>query len=311
MKNLLICMASLFFVSTAMAQKSTTIVVPFAAGGPNDAVARHLAHSMGKYLDQPTIVENRPSVGGIAGTKSVVQAAPNGSVLLSQTFTLATLPASNANLPFDPMKDLAFVGEFASMPMVLVVGPNFPANSVNDLVKHSREITLANSGIGSPSHLCGLLIADTLNLRIVQVPYKGNAPALVDLQSGQVNMICAQLSVVQPLIQSGRLKAIGVTSQQRLNQLPNVPSFTELGYSKIQLTMWHGLFAPRQTPAPILQNLIEALQRTVTDPEFQNKMSQLGGSAANRNHATSDHLRKNLEFEAKRWAPLITRYQQQ
>lgn len=288
-----------------------TLVVPFTAGGPNDTVARHLSNTMSQYLGQAVIVDNRPSVGGIIGTDSVVRANTNGYTLLAQSFTLATMSASGDQLPFDPLKDLDYVGEFAKMPMVLVGSSKFQPNTLREInrlaKKKPQAINMATSGNGSPSYLCSALIQDTMKVSFTNVPYKGNAPALVDVQNGNVDLICAQVSVVMPLILADKVKVYGVTTRRRIAQLPTVPTFAEQGYENFDLTMWHGVFAPKNTPPAITAKLVQALQSTVEDSQFKEKIQEAGGIAADRAQATPRQLEANFKFEAKRWIPILKR----
>jgi tripartite-type tricarboxylate transporter receptor subunit TctC len=293
--------------------RPVTLIVPFTAGGPNDTVARHLSHVMSQHLGQTIVVENRPSVGGVIGTESVARAEPNGYTLLSQSFAFATQRGSDNPLSIDPLKDFDYIGEFGNMPMVLVGNIKSQSHTLKELTTRAKnnpgQLNIANSGAGSPSHLCSVLIQDSMKVSMTSIPYKGNAPALIDLQNGNIDLLCAQVSVVLPLINANKVKVYAVTTRNRIPQLPKVPTFVEQGFSSVDLTMWHGIFAPKHTPRSVVNRLVESLQSTVTDPVFKEKMYQSGGSAATKSQATPQQLESHLAFEANRWIPLLKNQQ--
>lgn len=284
--------------------RTIRMVVPFAVGGPNDAVARKIAMAMNKHLGQAIQVENRAGVGGIMGTESVVKAEADGYTLLAQSVSLATLTSTEKNLSFDPAKDLKFVGQFASMPMILLARPTFNASNLPQLVKQAnlnQPYLIANSGPGSPSYLCGRMLAKELKIDMTQVPYKGNAPSIVDLIAGRVDLLCAQTSIALPLIQNGQVKALGISSKRRSNLLPDLPTFGEQGHSALEINMWHGIFAPKNTPDHVVETLAQALQLAITDEEFVKYMQDSGGLTATVTQATPRQFKQDYDKETRKW----------
>lgn len=286
-----------------------TLVVPFSAGGPTDVVARHLAVAMGRSLGQSVVVENRASTGGIVGSEAVVRAEPNGYTLLIHNIGMATLPALTKSLRFDPTKDFEYIGLVADVPMTLISRPNLAATGFSELRAYistnQRKINLANAGIGTASHLCGLMLMSQLHSAMTSVPYKGAAPAMVDIQGGQVDLLCDQVTTTLQPINTGRVKAYGSTTSLRLAALPALPTLREQGLGEFEVTVWHGVYAPRGTPQPVVARLVKALQDAVTDPGFREGMQKLGAIPVPADRATPNALSKQLRSEIARWTPVI------
>jgi tripartite-type tricarboxylate transporter receptor subunit TctC len=290
-------------------EKAVTLIVPFSAGGPTDVVARHIAVAMGKSLGQPVIVENRPSTSGIVGTEAVLRAEPDGYTLLIHNIGMATLPALSRTLRFNPLRDFDYIGQVADVPMTLIGRRDLaPANFVElqrYLVANSRKINLANAGIGTASHLCGLMLMSRMKIPLTTIPYKGAAPAMIDLQGGQVDLLCDQITTTLQPITQARVKAFASTTRSRLDSLPDLPTLNEQGLTGFEVTVWHGIYAPRHLPKAVTDRLVKALQDAVADPEFRRSMQKLGALPASRDMATPEGLSSRLRSEVDRWTPVI------
>lgn len=290
-------------------QRPVTLIVPFSAGGPTDVVARHLALAMAKSLGQSVVVENRASSGGIVGTEAVLRAEPNGYTLLIHNIGMSTLPALSRSLRFNPATDFDHIGQVADVPMTLVGKRDLEPNGFKALQQYltanQKKINLANAGIGTASHLCGLMLMSRLNLPLTTVPYKGAAPAMADLQGGQVELLCDQITTTLQPIQGGRVKPYGSTTRERLPSLPDLPTLSEQGLDGLEVTVWHGVYAPKNLPRPVGERLVKALQEGIADPAFRDSMQKLGALPVSRDKATPDGLGKHLRQEIARWSPVI------
>jgi tripartite-type tricarboxylate transporter receptor subunit TctC len=290
-------------------ERPVTIVVPFSAGGPTDVVARRLAIAMTTTLGRTVIVENKASAGGIVGSQSVARAEPDGNTLLMHNIGMSTSPSLYRKLPFNPLTDFEYVGQVVDVPMTLVGKKSLPANDLKELLiyiaANRQKINYAHAGLGTASHLCGLLFMSRTELPMTTIAYKGAAPALTDVQGGHVDLICDQTSTTAQLIKNDRVKVFGATSLQRLAVLPNVPTLAEQGLSNFEISVWHGLYAPKGTPKPVIDRLSKALQDALVTPSFKQAMDDLGINIVSREKATPEGLRHHLEAEVKRWAPII------
>ncbi len=286
-----------------------TIVVPFPAGGPTDTVGRLLAQAMGGALKTQFIIENIGGSGGVLGAARVAKSAPDGTTLLLHNIGLATSVALYRKLPYDPRRDLEPIGLVNDVPMSFVARRDFPASTLGELIDYVKvrkdEVTYANAGIGGASHLCGLYFMSAIATRVTPVPYKGTGPAMNDLLGGQVDFMCDQTTNTTNHIKAGKIKVFAVTSKARLPSLPEVPTMAEAGLPGIELGVWHALLAPKGTPQPILEALAAALQQALADPLVLDRFAALGASAATRDQATPDALRRHLDAEIAKWSPII------
>ncbi len=287
------------------------IVVPFAPGGGNDVFARQLAKGLGELRRQPVVVENRPGAGGNLGTELVVRAAADGAtLLLGHTGTVSINPALYPRLKFDARQDLAPVAMFASSPLVLVVPASSPAKSVADLVAMARRdpgrLDYASSGAGTGGHLTGEMFAQQAGVKLSHIPYKGTAPALADLAGAQVQLMFSVLPPALALVQGGRLRALAVTTPERLAALPDVPTVAESGVPGLagfESTLTYGILAPRATPDAALRTLSAQILRVAAAPEFQSRLGVEGavplpGDAA----AYAARIRR----ESAQWGAIVT-----
>lgn len=305
-------LATLAFAAGAQdypGSKPITAVVPFAAGGPTDKVAREIALIMGKHLNTTIVIENTGGAGGTIGARKVVQARNDGYTILIHHIGMATAPALYRNLGFDPLKDLEMVGEIADVPMLLLGSKALPPKTFKDLLPYVKtnaaSISLANAGIGSASHLCGLLLQSALKQELVTVPYKGTAPALTDLMGGQVNLMCDQTTNVAGQVKSGAIQSYAAMQGKRIDAFKDIPTAAEQGLPGIEVKIWHAMYAPKGTPKPVVDKLSAALQAAVADPGFRAKMAELGAEAVPPARATPASLQKHVAAEISKWSPVI------
>jgi len=289
--------------------RPVTIVVPFAPGGPTDIVARSLAQAMEKSLGGNVIVENKPGAGGTLAVADVARAPADGYRLLVHHIGMSTAPALYRKLPFDPLKDFEYIGLINDVPMTLLVRPGLPVNSVKELsayVKANRDkVTLANAGLGAASHLCGLLFQQAIATDLTTVPYKGTAPAMADLLGGQVDILCDQTTQTTPQILSGKLRALAITSSRRLDTLKDVPTAAEAGLPGFELSVWHGMYAPKGTPKPVVDKIVASMQAALKDPDLVRRFTELGSVIESPDRQTPDALAKYLKSEIDKWGPII------
>jgi tripartite-type tricarboxylate transporter receptor subunit TctC len=274
---------TLAVAAQAYPDKPVTIVVPFAAGGPTDKVARDFAEALRKPLGGATIViENVGGAGGTLGANKVAKAAPDGHTLLLYHVGMATSPSLYRNLPYKTLDDFEYLGLINEVPMTLVGRPTLPANNYAELVKwleaNKGKVNLANAGLGAASHLCGLMFQQAIKIDMQTVPYKGTAPAMTDLIGGQVDIMCDQTTNTTSQIEAGKVKAYAVTTGKRLTTpaLAKLPTLDEAGLKGFNVSIWHGLYAPKGTPKPVLDKLNAALREALKDPEFIKREEALG-----------------------------------
>jgi len=289
--------------------RPVTVVVPFAAGGPTDTVARSVAAGMEKALGQSVIVENKPGAGGTLGADNVAKAAPDGYRVLVWHIGMSTSPALYRRLSFDPLKDFEYVGLINDVPMTLLVRPSHPAKNLAELVAWAKanadKATLANAGLGAASHLCGLMFQQAIGTQLITVPYKGTAPALADLMGNQVDVLCDQTTNTTPQIKGGRVRALALTAPSRLASLPDVPTAAEAGLKGFELGIWHGMYAPKGTPKPVVDKLVSAMQAALASPEVKNRFAELGSVIYPVAQQTPEALQKHLKAEIEKWGPVI------
>jgi tripartite-type tricarboxylate transporter receptor subunit TctC len=292
--------------------KPITIVVPFAAGGPTDKVARDLAEALRKPLGgQSIIIENVGGAGGTLGAGKVAKAAPDGYTLLLHHIGMATAPALYRSLPYKTLDDFEYVGLVNEVPMTLIGRPSLPAGSYADLQKwlqqNAGKVNLANAGLGSASHLCGLLFQSTLKMEMTTVPYKGTAPAMTDLLGGQVDIMCDQTTNTTSQIETGKVKAYAVTTTKRLTTpaLAKLPTLDEAGLKGFNVSIWHGLYAPKGTPKAAQDKINAALRTALKDPEFIKRQEALGAVVISDGRLGPAEHKKFVEAEINKWGPAI------
>ena len=296
--------------------KPITFVVPFAAGGPTDLVARHLAEAMRKTLggNANIVVENAAGAGGtIAGTK-VARATPDGHTLLVWHIGFAATTSLYRKQQFDPLKDFEFLGMINDVPMTLLGSPKLPANTYRDFEAYIRanggKLNLAHAGLGSASHICGLMWQHAVKLdkSMTTIAYRGTGPAMNDLIAGQVDVMCDQTTNTTGQIEAGRVKAFAVTTAKPLSQhklLKDYPSLQEMGLKNFNLTIWHGLYAPKGTPPEVTKKLNDALQAALKDPEFIKRQEDLGALVVTDKRKTPEGHRDFVRDEVAKLKQVI------
>jgi tripartite-type tricarboxylate transporter receptor subunit TctC len=289
--------------------KVVTVIVPFAAGGPTDTIARLVARPMSVHLRKEIIVENAVGAGGIIGAGQVKNSRPDGYTLMVNHIGLATAPSVYLNPGFDPINDFEPIGIINYSPMTLVARKDFPANNLEELIAYVKanknKVKLANAGAGSASHLAGMLFQKAIQTSITAVGYSGTGPALKGLLNGQIDFMIDQVTNTASYIKAGDIKAYGVTTKKRVASLPNVPTMEEAGLQDFDVTVWHALYAPKGTTKPIIDQLSKALQKALKDPTLNKRFADLGLEVAAQNRATPEALRAQLKSEISRWQPMI------
>ncbi|MEH6434550.1 tripartite tricarboxylate transporter substrate binding protein BugD [Massilia sp. DD77] len=306
------CMA-LFGAGLAQAQtyptKTITMIVPFAAGGPTDTVARLVAQSMGNTLKQQIIIENVGGAGGTIGAARAAKAAPDGYTLFLHHIGHSTAPSLYRKLSYNAMTDFEPVGLVTDVPMTLVARKDFPAKDFKELLAYVKankdKVTYAHAGLGAASHLCGMLLQTAIGVDLTTVAYKGTGPAMNDLLGGQVDLMCDQTTNTTSQIKGGKIKAYGVTTKAPLAALPGVPTLSSAGLPNFEVAVWHGLYAPKGTPKAVVDTLSNALRAALKDPVVKQRFADLGTEPVADERARPDALRSHLKTEIDRWSPII------
>ena len=308
-----IAAGTLLTASTAFAQtypeRQITMVVPFAAGGPTDTVGRLIAEKMSADLGQQIIVENVGGAGGTLGAGNVASAEADGYTILLHHIGMATSASLYRSLAYNPLEAFEYVGLVTEVPMTIVARKDLEPTDFASLVTYVKEnadtITMANAGIGAASHLCGMLFMQALEAPIVTVPYKGTGPAMTELLGGQIDIMCDQTTNTTEQIKGGTVKAYAVTSPARLDIFPDLPTVAEGGFGGMEVSVWHGIYAPKGTPADVTARLSQSLQVALADPEIATKLGELGTAPSPAADATPEALKAKLESEIARWKPVI------
>jgi len=315
MKSTLLAATALFATTAAFAdfpEKPVTIVVPFAAGGPTDKVARDLGEVLRKGLNNQTvIIENVGGAGGTLGAAKVAKASPDGYTLLLYHIGMSTSPALYRNLTYKTLDDFEYLGLVNEVPMTLIGRPTLPASNYAELVKwieaNKGKVNLANAGLGAASHLCGLLFQQAMKADMTTVPYKGTAPAMTDLLGGQVDIMCDQTTNTTSQIEAGKVKAYAVTTLKPLTTpaLAKLPTLDASGLKGFNVSIWHGLYAPKGTPKAALDKINTALRAALKDPEFIKRQEALGAVVVTDGRLAPAEHKKFVEAEINKWGPAI------
>lgn len=307
----LLATATLFAAGSAQAEypeRPINMVVPFAAGGPTDSVARSLAEAMRPSLGQTVVVENKGGAGGTIGTSQVARSAPDGYSVLLMHVGFSTAPSLYKNPGYDAMKGFEPIGLVVDVPMTIIAREDFPPNNVAELkdyiLKNKEKVSLANAGVGAASHLCGTMLMDALGTELLTIPYKGTAPAMNDLLGKQVDLMCDQTTNTTQQIDAKKVKAYAVTSLKRVPTLPDLPTMDESGFKGFQVGIWHGMWVPKGTPQPVVDKLVKSLQTGLADPKFQERMRLLGASVLTAD-ANPQALTAKVTQQVPQWAELF------
>jgi tripartite-type tricarboxylate transporter receptor subunit TctC len=286
--------------------KPITLVVTYPPGGGADAMARLIAPKMGEALGQPIVIDNKPGAGGQIGAAAVAKAAPDGYTLMLDASSFSVNPSLYPKLPYDSLKAFKPVGVVALFPNVVLVNANFPAKNIAELVAAARQnkdaVSYASSGNGSAQHLAGALFESAAKVDMVHVPYKGGGPALNDVIGGQVPLFFGNLASTLQHVQSGKLKALAVTSGKRSPILPEVPTLSESGLKGTEIYEWNAVFAPANTPEPVMNKLAAAFQQALESPEVKARIAQLGGDIQK---GSPEQARKFIEQQVTLWGRVI------
>ncbi|EHR69948.1 hypothetical protein BurJ1DRAFT_1075 [Burkholderiales bacterium JOSHI_001] len=314
MKQWMLAGTALMAATAALAEypdKPITVVVPFAAGGPTDKVARDLGVVLGKELKQTVIIENVGGAGGTLGAGKVAKAAPDGYTVLLHHIGMATSPALYRTLSYKTLDDFEYLGMVNEVPMTLIGRPTLPANNYAELAKwidaNKGKINLANAGLGAASHLCGLLFQQAVKVDMTTVPYKGTGPAMTDLLGGQVDLMCDQTTNTSTQIEGGKVKAYAVTTLKPLATpaLAKLPTLDASGLKGFNVSIWHGMYAPKGTPKPVLDKLNAALRASLKDADFIKKQEALGAVVVTDGRVNGAEHKKFVEAEINKWGPAI------
>jgi tripartite-type tricarboxylate transporter receptor subunit TctC len=289
--------------------KVITMIVPFTAGGPTDTVARLLGGPMSKTLKQQVIIENVGGAGGTIAANRVAKSAPDGYTILIHHIGMSTAPALYRKLPYNPLTDFAAIGLINEVPMTFVARNDFPPKDLKELLAYVKankdKVTYANAGIGAASHLCGMLFMTAVQTDLTTVPYKGTADVMKDLLGGQVDFSCDQTTNTTSQIKAGKIKVYGVTTKKRVASLPNIPTMDEAGLPGFEVSIWHGLYAPKGTSKPIVDTLTKALQAALKDSNVKQRFADLGTEPIAEKRATPEALQSHLKSEIEKWGPII------
>jgi tripartite-type tricarboxylate transporter receptor subunit TctC len=288
--------------------QNITMVVPFSAGGPTDTVTRLIAEPMSAKLGTQIVVQNVEGAGGTVAAGEVSRAKPDGYTVLMHHIGMSTAPALYADLPYKPLEDFKTIGLVTEVPMTIIARRDFEPNTLQELVDYvkanANTVTYANAGIGAASHLCGLLFQKAIGVKLQEVPYDGTGPALTDIVGGQVDFMCDQTTNTTGQIKSGQVKAYAVTTKERVESLPDLPTATEAGLD-LELSVWHGLYVPADTPDEVVQTLSDALKVALADQGVIDKLAELGTAPVAQDRATPDAHRQQLEAQIGVWGPVI------
>lgn len=316
LKHAVLALAALAGLASPSAQaqqaypnRPITIIVPFAAGGPTDTVARLIGESMTHTLGQQVLIENVGGAGGTRGAGQVAKAAPDGYTLLIHHIGQATSASLYRKLPYNVLTDFEEGGLITAVPMTVIgksnLEPKTPAALVDYIKANKEKVTLGNAGVGSASHLCGMLLMSKVGASMTTVPYQGTGPAMNDLVGGQIDLMCDQTTNTTGQIKAGKVKAYAVTTDGRVKSLGDVPTLKEAGLKDFEVSVWHGLYAPKGTPKEIMDKLNAALQTALEDPKVIARFADLGTEPEPKERRSREFHDKFLADEVAKWKPII------
>lgn len=289
--------------------RPVTMVVPFAAGGPTDTVARLVAESMSRTLGQQVVVENVGGAGGTRGAGQVAKAAPDGYTILMHHIGQATAATLYRKLPYNVLTDFEEVGLVTDVPMTMIGKSGLEPKNAAELIAYVKDkkdaVIYGNAGVGSASHLCGMLFMSAVGTQMTTVPYQGTGPAMNDLVGGQIDLLCDQTTNTTGQIKAGKVKPYGVTTKDRVKSLPDIPTLQESGLPGFEVAVWHGLYAPKGTSPEVIKKLNAALVTALQDPKVIARFADLGTEPVALERATPEVHTKFLEAEVAKWKPVI------
>jgi tripartite-type tricarboxylate transporter receptor subunit TctC len=289
--------------------REITVVVPFSAGGPTDTVTRLITEPMSKELGQRIVVQNVEGAGGTVAAGQVANDQPDGYTVLMHHIGMSTAPTLYPDLPYDPLADFKTIGLVTEVPMTIIGKRNFEPSTLEELVDYVKanadKVTYAHAGIGAASHLCGLLFQSAAGVKLTEVPYDGTEPALTDLVGGQVDFMCDQTTNTTGQIKAEEVKAYAVTTAERIETFPDLPTTAEGGLPDVQVTVWHGLYVPAETPDDVVQALTDALKVALKDENVKTRLADLGTAPVSEDQAEPEAHREKLQSQIDEWSPII------
>ncbi|THJ07320.1 extracellular solute-binding protein [Nocardioides sp.] len=285
------------------------IVVPFSAGGPTDTVTRMIAEPMSEELGVEIIIQNVEGAGGTVAAGQVAEADPDGYTVLMHHIGMSTAPTLYPDLPFDPLADFQTVGLVTEVPMTIIARKDFQPATLEELISYVEanedKVTYANAGIGSASHLCGVLLQQAMGVKLQEVPYDGTAPAMADILGGQVDFMCDQTTNTTAQINEGKVKAYAVTTTERVESLPDLPTTAEGGLADVEVSVWHGLYVPADTPEEVVTKLTDALAAALEDQSVIDEMAKLGTAPVEPERVTPEEHTTVLEEQVASWGETL------
>lgn len=307
--TVLAMVSSAAFAQSNYPNRPITMLVPFAAGGATDTVARVTAATMSKLLGQTIIIENATGAGGTIAAARAARAEPDGYTILIHHIGISTAATLYRKLPYDTKTAFAPIGLVTNAPMTIIARPNLPPNSLAELITYIKangdKMTFGNAGLGAASQLCGLMFMNAIDKQILSVPYKGNGPVMNDLIAGQIDLTCDQTTNTTGPIAAKLVKSYAITTKTRLSSMPDLPTADEAGLKGFEAGAWHGIYAPKGTPDDVVQRLAKTLQESLRDPELIKRFNDINTDPVPQDQATPQALKKQLDSEVDRWAPII------
>ncbi|MES2028487.1 MAG: tripartite tricarboxylate transporter substrate-binding protein [Pseudomonadota bacterium] len=307
--TVLAMVSSAAFAQSNYPNRPITMLVPFAAGGATDTVARVTAATMSKLLGQTIIIENATGAGGTIAAARAARAEPDGYTILIHHIGISTAATLYRKLPYDTKTAFAPIGLVTNAPMTIIARPNLPPNSLAELITYIKangdKMTFGNAGLGAASQLCGLMFMNAIDKQILSVPYKGNGPVMNDLIAGQIDLTCDQTTNTTGPIAAKLVKSYAITTKTRLSSMPDLPTADEAGLKGFEAGAWHGIYAPKGTPDDVVQKLAKTLQESLRDPELIKRFNDINTDPVPQDQATPQALKKQLDSEVDRWAPII------
>lgn len=313
MRRLFAPLLALAAATSAFAQdyptRAITVMAPFAAGGSTDMVARLTADGLSKALGQTVIVENVTGAGGTIASGKLANATPDGYTLLVHHVGLASAATLYRKLSYNTKESFQPLGVLTHTASTIIARTDLEPNTFAELIdymkKNKDKVSLAHAGIGAASHLCGMLLQHSIGAQATTIPYRGNGPVMNDLLAKKIDLTCDQATATTPHIHAKSIKAYAVTSKQRIADLPDLPTADEAGLKGFELSVWHGIYAPKGTPQPVVDKLVSAIQKVIADQGFIDRMKSINTTVATKEEATPAGLTKQLHGEIDRWAPII------
>lgn len=289
--------------------KNVTLIVPFAAGGPTDVVARLLADGLSKALGQPVIVDNVAGAGGTIASAKVANAKPDGYTLLVHHPGITSAATLYRTLPYDTKTAFQPIGLISHTAMTIIAKPDFEPNTFQEAIDYIRKnkdkVTFGNAGLGAVSHLCGMLFQSMLGVQMTTVPYKGTGPVMNDLRGKQIDMSCDQATTTTSHIKAKGIKAYAVTTKTRIADLPDLPTADEAGLKGFDLSVWNAVFAPKGTPEAVVKKLTAAVQAAIAEPKYIERLKDINTFPASKDEATPEGLGQQFHANLDRWTPII------